>query len=116
MSDPPEYSPLSPAAFQILVALAASPRHGYAIMKDVAAVTSGDVRLNPGTLYTTIRKLLEEGLIREAATPVSGADHDERRRYYAITPAGGRAARAELARLRALIDRASVKLAGKTAG
>lgn len=109
----PEYSRLSPAAFQILVALATGPRHGYAIMKDVSAVTSGEVRLNPGTLYTTIRKLLEEGLIHEAATPA--ASHDERRRYYAITAVGRRAARVELARLRALIESASVKLAGRGA-
>ena len=115
MLDSPEHSRLSPAAFQIIVALAAGPRHGYSIMKDVSAVTYGEFRLNPGTLYTTIRKLLEEGLIHEAETPAAGVGHDERRRYYAITAAGRRAARVELARLRALIESASVKLAGKAA-
>lgn len=99
---------LSPAAFQILVALAAGPCHGYAIMKDVGTATNGEVRLNPGTLYTTIRKLLDEGLIRETATPPE--ESDERRRYYALTAEGRETAQAELERLRTLITRASAKL------
>ena len=91
---------LSPAAFQILVALAQGPCHGYAVMRDAG--------LNPGTLYTTIRKLLDEGLIRETDAPPE--ESDERRRYYALTAEGRETAQAELARLRALISRASAKL------
>jgi DNA-binding PadR family transcriptional regulator len=98
---------LSPAAFQILVALAQGPCHGYAIMKDVGAATHGEVRLNPGTLYTTIRKLLDEGLIQEAAP---APDADERRRYYQLTGPGREAARGEVARLQALLIRASANL------
>ena len=60
---------LSPAAFHILITLAAGNRHGYAIMKEVAATTAGQVQLNPGTLYTTIKRLLDEELIRETTTP-----------------------------------------------
>ncbi|MEP7363684.1 MAG: PadR family transcriptional regulator [Acidobacteriota bacterium] len=110
-----EGSPLSPAAFQILVALASGPRHGYAIMKEVADATAGEVRLNPGTLYTTIRKLVEGDLIRESTAPPSQADHDERRRYYAITPLGRRLAKSEFERLRGMIDRAALKLLNKPA-
>jgi DNA-binding PadR family transcriptional regulator len=104
---------LSPAAFQILVALAEGPRHGYAIMKDVAEATSGEVRLNPGTLYTTIRKLVEDDLIRETIPPAREADSDERRRYYALTPLGRRVAKAEFERLRAMVQRAAMKLLNK---
>src|SRR5687767_8299709 len=106
-------TPLSPAAFHILIALTGPSRHGYAIMKEVAVATSGEVQLNPGTLYTTIKRLLDEELIRETSAP-SGAD--ERRRYYAITPSGRRAARAELTRLRNVVQRASAKLREETSG
>jgi DNA-binding PadR family transcriptional regulator len=68
-----DFIPLSPAAFHILVALAEGSRHGYAIMKDVTVSTSGEVKLNPGTLYTTIKRLLEDELIRETAAP-AGVD------------------------------------------
>ena len=101
---------LSPAAFHILVSLAAGSKHGYAIMKEVAAATSGEVQLNPGTLYTTIKRLLEDELIRETTAP---ADADERRRYYAITPSGRRAARAELDRLRGVVEHAASRLCDK---
>lgn len=110
MSPAQDYIPLLPAAFHILVALAEGSRHGYAIMKDVASSTAGEVRLNPGTLYTTIKRLLDDGLIREAEPPSRADSVDERRRYYAITPFGRRVARAELSRLRGLIDHAATKL------
>lgn len=91
-------APLSSAAFHILVALADADRHGYAIMQEVAERTGGRTRLNPGTLYTTIARLLEEGLIEEVDARPSAGD-DERRRYYRITRDGRRAAQEELARL-----------------
>ena len=111
-----EFVPLAPAAFHILVALAEGSRHGYAIMKDVAGATGGEVRLNPGTLYTTIKRLLEDGLIRETAAPAGTGSSDERRRYYSITQLGRRGARAELMRLRGLIDHAAAKLCDERAG
>lgn len=95
--------PLTPATFQILLALAAGERHGYAIMREVEALTAGRVRLGPGTLYRTLRTLLAAGLIAEAAErPAPDAD-DERRRYYRLTTAGHRAAAAEAARLARLV-------------
>lgn len=104
---------LSRAAFQILIALAAGPAHGYAIMKEVEAATNGEVRLNPGTLYTTIKRLLEEELIRETGKPAGAIDHDDRRRYYAITSSGRRLARAELTRLQDVLSHAASRLCEK---
>ena len=98
--------PLSAASFYILVALAEADRHGYSILQDIAERTSGKVKLNPGTLYTTIKRLLEDGLITELdERPVPEAD-DERRRYYRITPFGRKVVRAEAARLEQLVTMA----------
>lgn len=90
--------PLPPATFHILVALADEDRHGYAIMQDVAARTGGELRLNPGTLYRSIQRLLEQGMITEVASRPAKHD-DERRRYYRLTPFGREVARAETRRL-----------------
>jgi DNA-binding PadR family transcriptional regulator len=98
--------PLPPATFHILVALSDADRHGYGIMQEVAQRTGGRTKLNPGTLYTTIQRLLERGLIaelsdvRERRAP---DDDDERRRYYRLTPAGRRVAQLELGRLTELV-------------
>ena len=97
-----DFLPLQAAAFHILVALAEGTRHGYAVMKEAG--------LNPGTLYTTIKRLLEDELIRETRPPADADSNDERRRYYAITPLGRRVARAELERLQGVIDQAARKL------
>jgi DNA-binding PadR family transcriptional regulator len=91
--------PLPTAAFHILVSLADQDRHGYAIMQDVAAGAGGRLRLNPGTLYTTIRRLLEQGLVIELDERPVPEDDDERRRYYRLTERGREVARAEAARL-----------------
>lgn len=94
--DPQTLLPLTPAMFYVLVALADGQIHGYAIIKDVEALTNGSVRLSTGTLYGIMKRLLSEGLIRE-----SGASdkEDERRRSYELTPFGREVARAEAARL-----------------
>lgn len=110
MASPDSSAPLQPAAFHILLSLAEGPRHGYAIMKDVSSSTAGQVKLNPGTLYTTIKRLLEDHLIEESDPPRGVPSTDERRRYYAITRAGMQVARAELARLQELIEHAASKL------
>jgi DNA-binding PadR family transcriptional regulator len=89
--------PLPTAAFHILVALADADRHGYAIMQEV-----GRSRLNPGTLYTTIGRLLDQGLIEELDERPAARD-DERRRYYRLTSQGRRVAQVELARLGDLV-------------
>ena len=104
------------AAFHILLALAGARMHGYGIMKEVAATTSGEVLLNPGTLYTTIKRLLDEELIRETTAPADADSSDQRRRYYAITPSGRNTALAELARLRGVVQHAAAKLRQKPVG
>lgn len=105
MHDPDTESllPLPPATFHILLALAADDLHGYAIMQEVASGTNGEVTLSAGTLYRSIQRMLEQGLIVELRErPVPELD-DERRRYYRITPFGTAAARAETGRLTSLL-------------
>ena len=91
--------PLPSAAFQILLALAEGDLHGYAIMRQVEEQTRGRVRLGPGTLYSSIQGLLEEGLIEEIEATKEGAPGEERRRTYRLTTAGRRVARTEAERL-----------------
>jgi DNA-binding PadR family transcriptional regulator len=101
--DASDLLPLQPATFHILVALSDADRHGYAIMQDVADRSGGLFRLNPGTLYTTIRRLLEQGLIEELDERPDPENDDERRRYYRLTAFGRAVARAETARLESLV-------------
>jgi len=95
--------PLPPATFHILVSLSDADRHGYGIMQEVAQRTGGRTKLNPGTLYTTIQRLLEKGLIVELNERRDPEEEDERRRYYRLTPDGRRAAQLELARLTEMV-------------
>jgi DNA-binding PadR family transcriptional regulator len=95
--------PLPPATFHILVALSDADRHGYAIMQEVAERTGGRTKLNPGTLYTTIQRLLEKELIEEVDERGDPDEDDERRRYYRLTSLGRRAAQLELARLTEMV-------------
>jgi DNA-binding PadR family transcriptional regulator len=94
--------PLPAAAFHILLALCAGDCHGYGIIQDVETRTSGSLRLSPGTLYQTIQRLLEQGMIEEVRKPARSKD-DPRRRYYRITPFGTAVARAETERLTELV-------------
>lgn len=94
--------PLPPATFHILLALADEDRHGYAIIQDVEARTSGELRLSAGTLYRSLARMVEQGLIAEVAKRRTAAD-DERRRYYRMTPFGVAVARAEMRRLTQLV-------------
>jgi DNA-binding PadR family transcriptional regulator len=94
--------PLPPATFHILLAVANDERHGYAIIQDVEASTEGELRLSAGTLYRSIARMVEQGLITEVAKRRTAED-DERRRYYRITPFGTAVARAEMARLTQLV-------------
>ena len=106
-STPPDVAdllPLPPAVFHILVSLAARDAHGYAIMQEVAE--RAGVRLGPGTLYTTIRRLLDDGLIVERRSTPGDDRDDPRRRYYRLTAYGRAAARAEAARLTELVRQA----------
>src|SRR5262249_56202128 len=90
--------PLPLAAFHILMAIAEEDRHGYAILQDVAARTRGQLRLSAGTLYRSIQRMLEQGLLVETRTRPAPEEDDERRRYYRITPLGKAVARAEARR------------------
>jgi DNA-binding PadR family transcriptional regulator len=99
-------SPLPPAVFQILVALADQDRHGYAIMQDVLARTDGRLKLSPGTLYGSIKRMLDEGLIVELDERPDPDHDDERRRYYRLTRFGRDAAQAEADRLATLLRQA----------
>jgi DNA-binding PadR family transcriptional regulator len=101
--------PLPPATFHILMALADDTRHGYAIIQDVAARTEGDIQLSAGTLYRSIQRMLDAGLIAEQRKRPAPALDDERRRYYAITPFGRAVARAELSRLTRLVRLAKAR-------
>lgn len=94
--------PLPPATFHILLALSAGERHGYAIILDVEARTDGELRLSAGTLYRSIARMVEQGLITEVDKRRT-RDDDERRRYYRILPFGTEVARAEMARLTELV-------------
>jgi DNA-binding PadR family transcriptional regulator len=91
--------PLPAATFHILVALSDDDRHGYAIMQDVTARTNGALRLSAGTLYRSVQRMLEQGLIVEASSRPARELDDERRRYYRMTPFGREVARAEARRL-----------------
>jgi DNA-binding PadR family transcriptional regulator len=106
MKDHPEptaFLPLPAATFHILMSVAEDDRHGYAIIQDVMARTRGELKLSAGTLYRSIQRMLEQGLIVETRERPAPDDDDERRRYYRITPFGASVARAEARRLSQLV-------------
>jgi len=100
-----ELLPLPPATLHILLAVADGERHGYAIIQDVEARTGGELRMSAGTLYRSVARMVEQGLIAEVRKRRT-RDEDERRRYYKITPFGTAVARAELRRLSQLVEMA----------
>src|SRR6266498_5235778 len=101
--------PLPVATFHILLALVDDDRHGYAIIQDVAARTGGELKLSAGTLYRSIQRMLEQGLIVETRERPAPEDDDERRRYYRITPFGLAVARAEAHRLAQMVKLARAR-------
>ncbi|MCI0399598.1 MAG: PadR family transcriptional regulator [Chloroflexi bacterium] len=101
--DPQGFLPLTPAVFNILLALAGGEKHGYGIMQEITTQAGGRLRLGPGTLYGSIKRLLEDGLIEESDERPDPAHDDERRRYYRLTEFGQRVAAAEAARLEELV-------------
>ncbi|PRX49102.1 PadR family transcriptional regulator [Prauserella shujinwangii] len=94
--------PLTPAGFQVLLAIARGHAHGYGIMGFVDEVTGGSVQLGPGTLYRTLARLSADGLVEEAPHRTEDEPHDARRRYYRLTDLGLRVARREAALLQRL--------------
>jgi len=106
INSPDDLLPLPAAVFHILIALADRDRHGYSIMQDVTARTGGKVQLSAGTLYSSIRRMLEQGLIEELSDSPDPSSTDERRRYYRLSRFGRKVAAAEVARLNALVQQA----------
>ena len=94
-----DFLPVSSASFHILVALAPAEKHGYAIMGDVEELSAGTVRMGPGTLYGTLKRLVAEGLVEESDRRPDAELDDQRRRYYRLTPMGAAVCAAESQRL-----------------
>ena len=107
--DPGDFLPLTPAIAHILLALADQDRHGYAIMQEVERITDGAVRMGPGTLYGTMKRMIAAGLIEEADERPDPALDDERRRYYRATRLGRDVLAAETARMARLVSAARAK-------
>lgn len=107
--DPRDFLPLTPAIAHILLALADEDRHGYAIMQEVERMTGGAVRMGPGTLYGTIKRMIASGLLAEADERPDPDLDDERRRYYRATPLGVAVLEAETARMSTLVGAARAK-------
>jgi DNA-binding PadR family transcriptional regulator len=103
-----DFSRLPPATLHILLALAEGERHGYAIIQDIELRTEGELRMSAGTLYRSIARMVEQGLIAEVSRRRTRAE-DERRRYYRLTPLGTSVARAELHRLSQLVRHARAR-------
>ena len=111
--NPEEHLPLTPAVFYILLVLADGERHGYSIMKEVEAHSDGQIKMGPGTLYGSVKRMLAAQFIEEAESRTD--EDDERRRYYRLTDFGRRVAAAEARRLSTLVKLAQEKqLLGET--
>lgn len=107
-------APLTPAVLHILLALSARERHGYGIMKQVRSDSRGKVKMGPGTLYGSLGRMIEAGLIREGDRQADPEMDDERRIYYKITGLGEKALAAELARYREVVTIAGERLSPST--
>lgn len=103
--DPAGFLPLPTATLHILLALAEGEKHGYAIMGDVERLSGGAVKIGPGTLYGSIKRMLADGLIEESDERPDPRLDDQRRRYYRLTALGERVCAAELQRLKTLLTR-----------
>ena len=109
--------PLTPAVFHILLALSTGERHGYGIMKQVETDSDGKVTMGPGTLYGSLKRMLDAGLVKESDKRVDPEMDDERRIYYQITGIGAKTLAAELERYKLIVTVAQDrKLYPKTYG
>jgi DNA-binding PadR family transcriptional regulator len=102
--------PLPPSVFHILLALGDEEQHGYAIMRRVEEITDGAVRMGPGTLYGSIKRMLADGFIEEVDERPDPALDNERRRYYRVTGVGAQARSIEIRRMQVLLGNASPRL------
>ena len=103
MANNQAHAPLTPAVLHILLALSTQERHGYGIMKQVESDSQGKVKMGPGTLYGSLGRMIDAGLIRETGKKVDPKMDDERRVYYKITGLGQKALAAELVRYREVV-------------
>lgn len=106
---PHDFLPLTPAVFQILLALAEDEKHGYAIMQDVETNSGGRLRMGPGTLYGSLKRMLAAGLVEESDERPDLHMDDQRRRYYRLTGLGRGVLAAEAARLARLLHLARAR-------
>lgn len=104
LPDPRSFLPLTPLAFHVLLAVAESPLHGYAVIQEVSARTEGLIQLRSGTLYTLLQRLVQLGLIHEPHERPPEADDDSRRRYYGLTDLGRSVLKGDLRRLDAAVS------------
>lgn len=104
LREPGDLLPLTPAVLHIMLALVDGERHGYSIMQEVSKRTNGKIRIGPGTLYGSIKRMMTDGLIEESDTRPDPALDDERRRYYRLTGFGQRVIRAEILRLEQIVQ------------
>jgi DNA-binding PadR family transcriptional regulator len=107
--NPSDLLPLPVAQLHILLALADGEKHGYAIMSEVEVVTEGSVTMGPGTLYGTVKRMLNAGLVEETDERPDPELDDERRRYYRLTGLGERVLDAEVARMEQLARTATAR-------
>jgi DNA-binding PadR family transcriptional regulator len=110
---PESFLPLSPAMFHILLSLADGERHGYALKREIARRTDGQLTLGPGVLYGSIARLLAQGLIEESDERPDPHLDDERRRYYRLSAVGLKVAQAETARMRDLVQLAAARFGSR---
>lgn len=111
--EPETFLPLTPAMFQILLALVGGERHGYGIIQEVNSSSKGTFHLGPGTLYRSIKQMLAQGLIIEWDERPDPALDDQRRRYYRLTDFGSRVLAAEIERLELVLEQARAKQRGQ---
>jgi DNA-binding PadR family transcriptional regulator len=103
-ADPESFLPIPPASFHILIVLAKGENHGYRIMQEIDEATEGSFRIGPGTLYTSIKRMLKAGWIEEVDQRADPSLNDERRRYYRLTGLGQRVSQAEALRLAKVVN------------
>lgn len=107
--NPQSFVPLPPAALHVLLAIGPEERHGYAIMLEVERITGGAVRMGPGTLYGTVKRLLGDGLIEECGERPDPVRSDQRRRYYRVSALGRTVVANEVERLQSMINKTQVR-------
>jgi DNA-binding PadR family transcriptional regulator len=115
-ANPKSYIPLRPVEFLVLVALSEQEHHGYGLTQEIARRTDGSVQLEPGNLYKVLKRLVTDGLIEAAERRVAAELEHERRRYYRLTPLGGRVAALEAERLQSLLASNAVRALTKSLG